>query len=227
MYHKIRIAVVSLAIMAICLLSSTSTLSYFTDSDAKTNEFVVGNASTSLTMYSNESGSVFNAADYSPLVGDENNEIDIPFFLSAANNGNIPVYQRFRIAIPIALADLVTINLPAMNDDCIVTTTSENTCSNENYTVTYKPSVGVENVPTYAEYYIVSNDILAVDGLTTKWPTTGIHITGISDANKSLFTCADSSDNNCTLGINVYSDAIQTTGFTDADSAFVNFRETY
>jgi hypothetical protein len=177
-------------------------------------------------MYNDESGSesnLFNTADYPPLVGD----VDIPFFLSAKNNGNIPVYQRFRIAIPIALADLVTINLPAMNKDCIVTTTSENTCSNENYTVTYKPSVEVENVPMYAEYYIVSNDILAVDDLTTKWPTTGIHITGISDANKSLFTCADSSDNNCTLGINVYSDAIQKTGFTDADSAFVNFRETY
>lgn len=224
MYHKIRITVVSLVAITICLLSSTGTLSYFTDTDAQTNSFTVGNASSALVIYDDiTSGTenILDTDDYSPLEDPTN----VPFYPKATNDGNIPVYQRFRVVIPIALADVVAIQLPEMDNDCTVTTTSENTCSNEYYTVTYKPSVDAEQV-VFAEYYITSNNIIPVGGTTTEWPLTGIRFEGISGVDSSLFTC-ENSNNNCALGINVYSDVIQTTGFTDALSAFANLAETY
>ena len=225
MYHKIRITVVSLVVVAITVLSSTATLSYFTDTDGATNNFVVGNASTKLVIYNNAAGgenNLFEASDYTLT-----DKLSIPLYLQAENNGNIPVYQRFRVVIPITLAGVVTLNLPEMDDNCTIVTTSENTCSNDDYTVTYKPTVSVDNAPEYAEYYIVSNSVLAKDDKTVKWPTTGLYIDGLSDANKALFTC-EAGDNSCVLGIGIYSDAIQTTGFTNgAVSAFADFPETY
>ena len=225
MYHRIRIATVSLVAIAICLLSSTGTLSYFTDTDAQTNSFTVGNASSALAVYDDvttETKRLFDASRYTLVDGRE-----MPFYPEATNDGNIPVYQRFRVVIPKALAKFVTLELPTMNDNCTVTTTSINTCKNNDYTVTYNPSVDVNSEPTYAEYYIVSNNPLGVGNTTANWPTTKILINGISEADKALFTCADNTNNNCTLGISIYSDVIQTTGFTDALSAFANLAETY
>lgn len=221
MYHKIRITVVSLAVMMICMLSTNATLSYFTDNDVKTNDFVVGNASTSLTIYDDITGDKheFDANTLPPL---EDNQ-DIPFYLQATNEGNIPVYHRFRVVIPKALADVITLELPDMDDSCHITTTSENSCSNTDYTVTFKPSV--DN--TYAEYYITNNQVLAVGQSTSEWPTMGIHIDGLSETNKALFTCANNDNNNCVLGINAYSDVVQTTGFMNATAAFESLAETY
>lgn len=222
MYRKIRITVASLAVMIICLLSSTATLSYFTDTQVATNNFIVGNASTVLAIYNHESGDsehVFNAEDYTLTNG-----LDIPFYLQATNDGNIPVYQRFRVVIPISLADVVSINLP----DCVISPATDNTCSNSNYTVTYNPSVSVEDTPTYAEYYIVSNNILDVEGETAEWPTESIHIGNLSGVeDNSLLTCENNDSNNCVFGISTYSDVIQTTGFTSATNAFENSLETY
>jgi len=229
MYHKIRITVVALVVVTVCMLSSATTLSYFTDSAMKENTFTVGNASTTLAIYDDVTGETkheFNTSDYEPL---ESN-VDIPFYLQAENNGNIPVYQRFRVVIPIALAGVVTLNLPTMDENCVIDTivVGGSTCSNSSYTVTYKPPVDVGETPTYAEYYIVSNNKLGVDQLTSEWPTVGIH-TGVipNDVAESLPTCDASDSNNCVLGIKVYSDAIQTTGFEDAEEAFEEFGETY
>ena len=224
MYRKIRITVISLVTMAICVLSSTATLSYFTDTDAKTNDFTVGNASTSLAIYDELTNSrrVFDAGRY--MLTDN---LDIPFYPQATNDGNIPVYQRFRVVIPIDLAQVVTLNLPAMDEGCVISTASENTCSNSDYTIVYKPSVNVENTSTYAEYYITSNNVLGVDSTTSEWPITGIHISGISGVDNSLFVCANNNNNSCVLGVNVYSDAIQTTGFSSAVDAFEDFAETF
>ena len=222
MYQKIRITVVSLVVMSVCILSSVMTLSYFTDTDTSSNEFTVGNASTSLAVYDDISGEtkrVFDAANYSPLV-----DRDIPFYLQATNDGNIPVYQRFRVVIPIALAEYVKLNLPT---NCEVETATNYICASNDYTITYNPSVSVEETPTYAEYYIVSNRELAVDAKTIEWPTEKLVFTGISDAEKSLFTCTNNDNNNCVLGLNIYSDAIQTTGFANANEAFTNLAETY
>ena len=205
MYHKIRITVVSLIVIAICVLSSGATLSYFTDSVATTNNFTVGNASTSLAIYNDVAGGseyLFDADDYDLI-----DNLDIPYYLQATNDGNIPVYQRFRVVIPKDLASVVTLN----------------TSTNSNYTVTYDPSVN----DTYAEYYIVSNTALAVGNTTAEWPTISIHIGDISGVDNSLFTCANSNANNCVLGISVYSDAIQVAGFTSAAQALANLAETY
>ena len=205
MYHKIRITVVSLIAIAICVLSSGATLSYFTDSVATTNNFTVGNASTSLAIYNDVAGDsehLFNASSYTLT-----SNLDIPYYLQATNDGNIPVYQRFRVVIPKDLASVVTLNTP----------------TNSNYTVTYKPSVN----EAYAEYYIVNNTALAVGDTTAEWPTTSIHIGDISDVDNSLFTCANGNANNCVLGISVYSDAIQAAGFTSAAQALANLVETY
>lgn len=225
MYHKIRITVVSLMVMMAIVLSSAGTLSFFTDTDSQTNDFTVGNVSTVLSIYSDASGSSeldVNADEYKLT-----NNSPKPFYLQATNNGNIPVYQRFRVVIPITLASVVTLDLPTMNNNCVVETASNHTCENANYTVTYNPSVSVENTPTYAEYYIISKDALAVNATTSGWPTEAIKIGDISGVDNSLFTCADNSGNNCVLGISAYSDAIQTTGFADAISAFANMAETY
>ena len=236
MYHKVRITVVSLIVMVVAVLSSTSTLSYFTDTDSTTNSFVVGNASTVLAIYGDSAGeNAFDASEYILTDGsvykDNASLSQIPFYPQATNDGNIPVYQRFRVVIPIALAGEITLALPTMSDNCVVETTTDHICSNADYTVIYNPSVPVADTPTYAEYYIVSNSPLAVNGTTAEWPIAGIKIGNISGVNgyDSLLTCAegDNSKNNCTLGIRTYSDAIQTAGFVDALKAFASAGETY
>lgn len=218
MYHKIRITVVSLAVMAICALSSSATLSYFTDTDASSNSFTIGNASTALAIYDDEAGGSGHVFDASNYVLTDN--LDIPFYLQATNDGNIPVYQRFRVVIPKALASVVTLSVPI--DGCTIVSTVESTCSNANYTITYKPSVN----DIYAEYYIISNSAIDVNESTEEWPTTEIKIGNISGVDNSLFACANN-NNDCVLGISAYSDVIQTTGFTNAIDAFANFTETY
>ncbi len=223
MYHKIRITVASLVIMTFCTLSSVMTLSYFTDTKSTSNEFTIGNASTSLAIYDeveSENRHVFDADNHGPLV----DNAEISFYPQATNDGNIPVFQRFRIVIPIALAEYIKLNLPT---NCEVETATDHVCTSDDYTITYNPSVNVEETPTYAEYYIVSNRKLAVGSKTSEWPTEKLIFTGISNANKSLFTCANNDNNNCVLGINIYSDAIQTTGFANANEAFTNLAETY
>jgi predicted ribosomally synthesized peptide with SipW-like signal peptide len=233
MYQKIRIMVASLVVMIICLLSSTATLSYFTDTDTKTNNFIVGNASTVLTIYNDAAGGSEDIFDASSDVVTDNSEV--PFYLQAKNDGNIPVYQRFRVVIPINLAGKVLLDLPAMNGCTLQTSvgaTSSSTCSNANYTITYNPSVELDGVPTYAEYYIVSNKVLAVGETTNnitndEWPTTKMRFSNLSNEDTSAFSCENNDRNNCVLGIGVYSDAIQTTGFADAVSAFADSAETY
>lgn len=214
MYHRIRIAAVSLVAMTFCMLSSSGTLSYFTDTDSVINNFVVGNASTVLAIYDDVNG----GEEHLYVHNDTTivDQYDAEFYPEATNDGNIPVYQRFRVVIPIVLADVVTLNLPAMNDDCIITTTSKNTCSNEDYTVKYNPSVN----NTDAVYYIVSNKPIKVGETTKKWPMTGVHFGDISKIDKSVFACEDDSGNSCVLGISIYSDAVQTAGFANAASAF-------
>ena len=210
MYHRIRIAVVSLMVIAICALSSSATLSYFTDTEAVTNEFLVGNIATTLAVYSDSGGTTpFVDSGYTLV-----DNMDIPYYVQMSNTGNIPVYQRFRVVFPAALDGVVTLNgLPC--------TLANNTCVGDNYSVTYNPSINGN-----AEYYIVSNTAVAVSGETIKWPFTGIHINGISDENKSLFVCSNGA-NSCVLGIRTYSDAIQTTGFSGVANAFASLTETY
>ena len=236
MYHKVRITVVSLVVMAICVLSSTDTLSYFTDTDFATNDFIVGNASIELTIYGDSDGEdPFDAGEYTLVDGGvyKNNVVlsQIPYYPQATNDGNIPIYQRFRVVIPIALAGKITLALPTMNDNCIVETAANHTCNNADYTVIYNPSVAVEDEPAYAEYYIISNSKLVVNGKTSEWPMEGIKIGNITsvDGYQSLLTCPDgnNSGNNCMLGIRIYTDVIQTAGFTDAFDAFAGVGETY
>lgn len=227
MYHKIRITVVSLVVVVMCMLSSTGTLSYFTDTDVKTNSFTIGIASTTLKVYNNstliDDSHLFNDGDY---VLENNQNID--FYPRAINDGNIQVYQRFRVVIPIALASVITLNLPPMEGGCTIITTSENTCNNADYTITYKPSVEVNNSPKYAEYYITSNDTVGVGQSTRDWPVLGIHFGDLSSVGgSSAITCENDNNNNCKLGINIYSDVIQTTGFANAVDAFAGLAETY
>ena len=145
----------------------------------------------------------FDVATYSPLT-----DRDIPFYLQATNDGNIPVYQRFRVVIPKALANVVTLDLPNSTD----------------YTVTYEASVN----DTYAEYYITSTNPLAAGATTNSWPSEAkITINGLNEANKSLFACSGADNNDCVFGIDVYSDAVQVAGFADAATAFAGFTETY
>lgn len=216
MYHKIRITVAAIVVMALCMLSSTMTLSYFTDTQSTTNEFTVGNVSTSLKVYDDVSSDnredwrILSSANHPPIT----DGMEIPLYPQATNEGNIPVYQRFRIVIPTALASFIKLNLP--NTTCAVETVSGNICSNDNYVVTYN-----SNISGHAEYRITSVNKLPVDGKTVEWPTEKIRISGISEADKSLFVC-NNGDNSCTFGINVYSDAIQTTGFTSATDAFAS-----
>ncbi len=97
MYQKIRITVSSVVVMVLCMLSSTMTLSYFTDTQTTTNEFTIGNASAQFTIYGNADGTeAFDASAYTLV----DHMDDIPFYLEAENTGNIPVYQRFRVVIP-------------------------------------------------------------------------------------------------------------------------------
>ena len=228
MYHKFRITVASLTVMTLCMLSSTATISYFTDTDTKSNEFTVGNAETSLSIFDDVSNEdreqwrAFDVANYAPLT----DGIEIPFYLLAKNTGNIPVYQRFRVVLPTALSNLVTIDFPNL-DNCAPETAPDNTCESSDFSITYNPAVEVEGEPTYAEYYITSLTPLALNSETSVSPTEKIRINGLSETNKSLFTCENNDQNSCAFGINVYSDAIQTTGFGNALEAFSNFAETY
>ena len=226
MYHKIRITVVSLVVMAMCVLSSVGTLSYFTDTDAATNNFVVGNASTKLAIYDDVTGDEYREIDVSRYTLVQN--LQIPFYLQATNDGNIPVYQRFRVVIPKALSSVVTLDLPTMNDNCAINTGAESICRNDNYIVKYKPSV-MDGDNEYAEYYIMSVNPLAKDSKTVEWPTVKLAIGDITSEMEGLFVCPESDDsgNNCTLGISAYSDAIQTTGFNSVTEAFDSLRETY
>ena len=190
MYHKIRITVAAIVVMALCMLSSTMTLSYFTDTASTVNNFKIGNASSTLSIFKDSAGETpFNANEYALTP----NMPDIPFYLQATNNGNIPVYQRFRIAIPANLD--ITLDLPE-TDKYIVTEQS-------------------------GTYYIVSKEILAVGETTAHWPTSTI-VVGNIPSDMSPYTCPADDNNNCILGINVYSDVIQTTGFTSAENAFTN-----
>ena len=206
MYHKVRITVASLVVIAITVLSSTGTLSYFTDTDAKVNDFTVGSVSTALAIYDDVTGGNKHelvASNYVLTSGEARN---IPFYLQAENDGTVSVYQRFRVVIPIALASVVTLETP----------------NNANYVVTYNSSVN----NTYAEYYIVNQNVLGVGQVTNEWPTVAIHINGNFVANDPRFVC-EGDGNNCVLGIRAYSDAIQAAGFTDATTAFGNLTETY
>ncbi|MBQ6130602.1 hypothetical protein IJI72_02870 [Candidatus Saccharibacteria bacterium] len=222
MYQKLRIVVASLVFMTLCILSSTATLAYFTDTDTKVNSFTVGNASTTLALYddiSEEPYRPFAAENYSPLTEGQ----EIPLFLQATNDGNIPVYQRFRIVIPLALADAIVLDLP----NCTLDPSTGNTCANEHYTISYNPSVEIDHVPTYAEYYLTSNQVLDVNRLTAAWPTEKLIIGNIDNIDPSVFECTGSNPNTCALGISIHSDAVQTTGFPNALAAFANFPETY
>lgn len=239
MYRRIRITVVSLVVIAITMLSSVATLSYFTDTDSKTNDFAVGNAKTTLVIYDEVSDASsrhqivegdYTVVDnhvlkYASSAAEEQLDI-LPFYLQATNDGNIPVYQRFRVVVPIALANVVSLDLPNAYNGCNVKTVENNTCSNADYTITYKSSVSVEDAPTYAEYYIVSNDELEVDGKTKEWPINGIKFGDISSLDESLLTC-DNNDSSCVVGVKAYSDAIQTAGFQTAAGAFAGVGETY
>ncbi|MBR3594786.1 SipW-dependent-type signal peptide-containing protein [Candidatus Saccharibacteria bacterium] len=224
MYNKVRITVAALVVMALCTLSSAMTLSYFTDTKSKENEFTVGNASGTFIVYDDVSNAdsanwrELSANNYPPI----EDTSEIPLFPQAKNTGNIPVYQRFRIVIPKALANVITLNLPSSMNDCKVETAAEKTCSDDNYIVKYNPSVA----DTYAEYYLTSKTPLDLNGTTATWPTESIKIGDLSGVDKSLFTC-ESGANSCTLGIRVYSDTIQTTGFMNAEDAFINLAETY
>ncbi|MBR2586952.1 SipW-dependent-type signal peptide-containing protein [Candidatus Saccharibacteria bacterium] len=195
MFQKVRITIGSIAVIALCLLSSTFTLSYFTDTVDSVNSFKIGNAASTLSIFKDDTGeTLFDASEYTLTP----NMDDIPFYLEATNTGNIPVYQRFRIVIPTALADYITLNLPTTTD---------------NYTVT---------TPQPGTYYIVSNNVLPVDGKTERWPTLSIRVGDISEVDPSAYICQETSANDCVLGINVHSDVIQTTGFENADDAFAN-----
>ena len=230
MYRKIRITVVSLVAMTVCVFSSTGTLSYFTDTDARTNDFTVGNASTALVVYDDVTGDRHEIdVEGCALLSNETEKpsycsplevgMEIPFYLQATNDGNIPVYQRFRVVIPIGLADVVT--LKSGDSDCTVA----NACDNDAYDVTYESDVDGQ----YAEYYIVSKAKLAVGGKTGEWPTTEIYIgdiSGVGDID-DIATCTNGNNNKCVFGVKAYSDAIQTTGFTNAIDAFEGLEETY
>ena len=230
MYRKFRITVVSLLAAAVVVLSSTGTLSYFTDTDGTVNEFAVGNASTTLTVYGDENGTV-ELKDMLDQILDESDgkvvdNTEIPLYLSAINDGNIPVYQRFRVVIPKALSDVVTLDLPEMDDGCKVETVEGRKCKNTNYTVLYSESVESNE---YAEYYIISNERLVLGGTTQMWPTLGIKFGDISSVENrdTLLACENNDKNRCTLGIRFYTDSIQTSGFENAMDAFENFTETY
>lgn len=226
MYYKIRITVVSLVLITICVLSSAGTLSFFTDSASTQNDFTIGNASTELVLYKDTNGTLFDTTDLDPLTDGMQ---DIPYYLQATNDGNIPVYQRFRVVIPIELANVLTLKM----DNCTLvvdnTDTDVSRCENANYSIVYNKSVDVENTPTYAEYYIVSKNKLGVGAKTSEWPTAAIAVGNISDVENfdQIATCEDDDANKCSFGVRAYSDVIQTTGFTSAIQAFENLTEKY
>ncbi|MBR0488532.1 hypothetical protein IJJ39_02575 [Candidatus Saccharibacteria bacterium] len=219
MYHKVRAIVASLVIITICILSSSGTLSYFTDTDSMTSNFIVGNASTSLAVYDDVTGDEYHLLDvsnYEPLV--ENTEV--PFILESTNDGNIPVYHRFRVVIPSALASVTTIVFSDM-DACVVEdSTTDHTCSNDNYVVSYTPPTDTSD----AEYSIVSKHAISVGESVSKWgwPTEKIVFGDLAGIDTSVYTCEQDDANNCTFGIGIYSDSIQTTGFADAEAAFAD-----
>lgn len=225
MYHRIRITMVSLVAVVMCVLSSVGTLSYFTDTDGRENTFAVGNASTRLTIYNDanhlDDEHIFDEDDYVLTNG-----LSIPFYPQATNDGNIPVYQRFRVVIPIALRSVVTLDLPAM-EDCTINTAEAISCSNDDYAVSYNPSVNMNDEPTYAEYYIVRKTVLGLEATTDVWPMTAIRLGDIASV-RSQLECDNNDPNKCSLGIRVYSDVIQSAGFTEgAVKAFEGFSETY
>ena len=208
----------------ICIASSSGTLSYFTDTVETSNSFAVGRVASELHIYKDTLGSTFMNSDYDgehPIEAGQ----PIPYYLEAENTGNIDAYQRFRIVIPITFKDVISLKLYGNLSSCDVKVSD--VCENEDYKVTYDDSVEVESVPTYAEYYIESKNILAKDGKTANWPTSALYIEeNTENIDLSELACGESS-NNCTLGVKVYSDTIQTYGFDDVSSAFVNFTETY
>lgn len=223
MYRKIRIVVASLVVMAMCVLSSVGTLAYFTDTDSKSNEFTIGNASSELSIFKDANGTPFSTNSLSPLT---DNMSDIPYYLQAENTGNIPVYQRFRVVIPIALEGAITLGLPCTLGSLV---DDVRTCDSDDYTVKYDSSVDVENTPTYAVYYITSKSPLGVGQKTAEWPVTAIKVGNISSVENldNVTQCDNNDANNCTFGIRAYSDVIQTTISGVAASAFDGFTETY
>ena len=94
------------------------------------------------------------------------------------------------------------------------------------YSTDVDDNVMVGGVPKYVVYYFVSNKALGVGEKTSEWPFESIAISGLTSANLSLFTCEGNNNNNCVLGIDVYSDVIQTNG-TDATNPFKDFVEIY
>lgn len=215
MYKSLKIMVASIVAIGLSIVGSSMTIAYFTDTDEQMNNFVVGNASTELKIY-DENGEL-NPSSAEPLVDGDS----ITFRLKAENNGNINVYHRFRVVLPIAARDAITLTLDGMGD-CDVRTVANNTCENANYLATYNPSVG----GAYAEYYIMSKAILTKNSATVEWPTARLNIVNLSGVDSAATTCAGG-ENNCVLGVQAYSDAIQTTGFDNVVTAFQNFTETY
>ncbi|MBR2709999.1 hypothetical protein IKE72_02890 [Candidatus Saccharibacteria bacterium] len=214
MHGKLKIMLASLAAIAMSIVGSSMTIAYFTDTDGGVNNFVVGHASTALTIY--DDGGELNPASYEPLEDTQH----ITFRMKAVNDGNIKVYQRFRLVLPVALADAVTLNLEGMNG-CDVRTATSNTCENDNFIANYNPSVNGR-----AEYYIMSKSILEKNAATTEWPTASLDIANLSAVDQSQLVCENGA-NSCVLGVGAYSDAIQTTGFNSVTEAFQNFTETY
>ncbi|MBR2725763.1 hypothetical protein IKE87_00625 [Candidatus Saccharibacteria bacterium] len=215
MHKRIKIMVASIIAIGMSIVGSTMTIAYFTDTDEQINNFVIGNAATELKIYDNNGE--LDPSSYEPL----EDGTTINFRLKAANNGNINVYQRFRVVLPIALRDAVTLTLDSMGG-CDVKTVAGNTCENANYLATYSPSVN----STYAEYYIMSKAVLSKNATTAEWPTAQINIAGLSVVDRTLLTC-ENGNNSCVLGVRAYSDAIQTTGFDNVVSAFQSFTEVY
>ena len=226
MYSKLRVTLASLSLILLSTLTSTTTVAYFTDSDSTSSTFILGRADTVISAYDDVSSvpyTPFSADTYGPLVQDQ----EIPLYLSAENNGNIPVYQRFRLVLPITLASALTFNLPGCTLTPLAESPTDSTCTTESYTVIYHPSVNIENLPTYAIYYIYSNQPIAPGAATPEWPTTKIIVGNLDNVNPADFTCANNNLNSCAFGLSYYSDVIQTTGFSDPISAFQNFAETY
>lgn len=225
MYKKIRITAIAIVLAVICIASSSGTLSYFTDTDNTENNFVVGRVASELSVYKDTEGTEFDETEYEGHPLEAGNQI--PYYLQAENTGNIDAYQRFRIVIPIGLKDAISVKLGGDLAECNAKTATNNICEGSLYKVRYSASVEVDDEPTYAEYYIESKNILAKETKTEEWPTTALYIeAGASSEDLSQLACGESG-NNCTLGVKVYSDTIQTYGFSDVSAAFVNFAETY
>lgn len=219
---KGKFLVLSLAAIALSIAGSSTTLSYFTDSDSSLANFTVGNISIETTTVKSNCSEMY--------YGDECTES-----ITIKNTGNVPAYVRIRVLIPWEiLTSYDTNGYPSLFGYSF--TTPDGTSIVPANAYQQAPKVTVDGIE-YGQFTITYANQLSANVATEATVLTLKNYQNASatsdNVNDSECTTVEGSCSTMTTsvsvslkdaGIIIYTQAIQAQGFSSATEAFNNFK---